>query len=170
MKKIIYSVALIAFVSFLFSCEGNSGRNNEKTNNENSVEEIIIGTWKIEEVKIQNISELADQIFDDTMAGAEMETAEINQIKKEIKDDLNKDFVEDKSNLKEIVFKADNKMTFGSETGEWAFGEDKTFVSVRFNDREKDFEINEINAETFDFTIVEMEDGYEFRIQMICKK
>ena len=158
MKKIIYSVALIVFVSFLFSCGGGD------------VEKNILGEWKVEEVKLQNMQELIEQILEDEMGGAEIAQAELDKFKKEIEDELNDDIIGDYKELTNFNFKDDYTLTSDTEGGEWSFSDDKKIITLRFDDIEMDFEINELNSKSLDFTTIIDEDGYEFKIQMICKK
>ena len=159
MKKIIYSVALISFISLLFSC--GSG----------NVEKDIIGKWQVKEVKLQNMDELIEKIVAEEIEGEDVEQAEIDELKQEIKEELKRDFVDDFSKeVKEIEFKDDNTVVIGSENGKWSFNDDKTIVKINFDEEVFDFEINSISSSALDITFIMPEDGHDFKIQMNCEK
>ena len=159
MKKIIYSVALISLMGFLFSCGGGN------------VEKDIIGKWQVNEVKLQNMDELIEVIIADEIEGEDVEQSEIDEFKEELREELERDFVEDFSaEVKEIEFKEENQVVIGKEKGKWSFNDDKTVVKIDFDGEVFNFEINSISSSDLDITFVMPEDGYDFKIQMICKK
>ncbi len=148
MKKVFYSLALIAFASLLFSCGG-------------GVEKQIVGKWVVEEVALANIDEIVQSYVD--IVG-EMSEEDIAEFKKE----MEAEFTDAKGT--ELVFSADKTMTFDGEPGTWELGEGD-IINLKQGEGDDSFEliVDKLSGSVFNFTLVIKED-VDINLQMKCKK
>ena len=163
MKKLFYSLAVIALISILSSCTPKP-------------EEQILGTWTLDGVEIENIDEIAQSMLDlqtgmidEQIALLEEQVAtieeemeaellqtqldELTAQKAELtienfKEEFNAQFEESKGKYK-IEFLEDftYKMTPDEEEGTWVLNEDGTELTFSGGDEDQALTITELTAE-----------------------
>ena len=148
MKKVFYSLALIAFASLLFSCGG-------------GVEEQVLGKWKVETASITNIDEIVDSY-------AEMIGDLTDEEKEEFKTEMETDFTSEIVGT-EFIFNEDKTMKFDDEDGTWSIDEKVITIKEGSGDEELELQIDKISGSNFDFTLI-IKEEVDIKLQIKCNK
>ena len=154
MKKLFYSLVVVALISILTSCTPKPA-------------ELILGSWKLDKVEVENLEELAQIQLDFQKGQADEQIASLNeQIEMEENEELKiaiqeqldaqtaaKEELTLESLLKEandyydkiegeVTFTEDNKVA-GDMEGDWAISEDGKTLTAGI-----EYEIRELNEKT----------------------
>ena len=185
MKKLFYSLAVIAVISILSSCTP-------------SPEELILGNWTLNKVEALNLDELATQsvelqktLIDGQIASVEEQIATIEDEEEKatyqaqlevlktqkgeitvekIKEEAKKGFEEMVGTIS-FTFTEDGKVNAQGKTSDWAISEDGTTITITTEGNDPTvLTIEELNATTFAFSSEEGEGDNVAKMKMTFKK
>ena len=186
MKKLFYSLVVIAVISILTSCTPKP-------------EELILGNWTLDKVEALNLDELAVQsvelqksLIDGQIASVEEQIATIEDEEEKttyqtqlevlknqkgeitvekIKEDTKKGFDEMAGTIS-FTFTEDGKVNAQGKVSDWTIDEDGTTVTITTEGNEQPtvLTIEELNATTFAFSSEEGEGDNVVKMKMTFKK
>ncbi|MBN2892593.1 MAG: hypothetical protein JXL97_12065 [Bacteroidales bacterium] len=149
MKKVVFSTLALVFAMFLFSsCGGN-------------VEKDIVGKWKIETADLSNIDELVAEIAE----SFGLSDADIEEMKKEMKDGMYDEFVG-----QTIEFVEDHTVISPDSEGEWSYDSEKNAIVIKEGDMSYQLLVDKLSGDKFEGTMVVSDSGMDFKVVMTMSR